>query len=372
MACWFKPVATNVAYGFVTIDIGNSNERFTLLGSAGATGNVRVAISGSGITNVTSTTSTYTAGVWNHAGGTFNINTGAITPYLNGIASGAASSFRVPSGLDRVRIGATAAGAFMNGDMAEIGIWNVDLSAADMAVLALGVSPLLVRRDALVGYWPLRRGSSPEIDLMSTRTAALTGTPSVSAHPRILLPMPYQIIRDGSTPPPSPPPPPSATPDSQGSGGGRRYRRPEPIRIPQQVVDDVEALYRTIYAGRKSLDATTVRAIADLVSFFAESFDGRLPPAEAIDWRRLVEYPDIDLSILRTAADFLIDLPPPPEKALSAISPAPKWAALTHQAGAVDRAMERLKRDAAAAAERAAIADREDEEDALLALLMVL
>ena len=153
------------------------------------------------------------------------------------------------------------------------------------------------------------------------------------------------------TTPPSPPPPPTPEPSK---GGGGRLRRREPVRIPQQIVDDTEALYRRIYEGRKLLTPTTAREVADLVGFFAESFDGRLPPAEAVHWRDLVEYPDIDLSVLSRAAD---ELATPPQKPQEPASYKAQWA------------VEKLKVDVAVAAK---MADDEEEEDALMAILMLL
>ena len=95
------------------------------------------------------------------------------------------------------------------------------------------------------------------------------------------------------------------------------------------VVDEVEALYRLIYETRRQLDPTIVRNVADFVSFFAESFDGRLPPPSAIDWRRLVAYPDIDIGVLSRAAEAALSLPPPqPElPKVDGALPTPRWAA---------------------------------------------
>lgn len=44
------------------------------------------------------------------------------------------------------------------GIFGELGIWNVALDAVEWAALAKGVSPLLIRPQGLVGYWPLIRG----------------------------------------------------------------------------------------------------------------------------------------------------------------------------------------------------------------------
>ncbi len=171
-------------------------------------------------------------------------------------------------------------------------------------------------------------------------------------------------------PPPSPPPPPPP-PVDQDKGGGKhpKPRRLDGPVLPQQVIDDVAALYRLIYENRRSLSADLVGKITGLVYAFAENWDGRLPPPSAIHWRDLVQYPDIDLSVLTEAADFIIALPTTqPEQTFTG---QPGWASVA-KAGAVDRAMERLRRDAQVAAIAARAADEQDEEDALLALLMVL
>lgn len=186
IACWFRPVAVNVAYAMVTIDDATVNNRFALLCSTA--GQIRGAVIQSGFAaEIAVTTTTYSAGVWAHAGA--SITSGVISPYLNGVTTGAVATGRTPAGLSRVRVGGSAGGvSSMDGDLAEIGIWNVALSSADMVMLALGVSPLLVRRDALVLYWPFRHGYSPEIDLVGTRLGGLTNAPTIARHPRVLLP----------------------------------------------------------------------------------------------------------------------------------------------------------------------------------------
>lgn len=167
----------------------------------------------------------------------------------------------------------------------------------------------------------------------------------------------------GTTPSPSPPA------VEQKSGGGRYRRPPESIRLPQQVVDDLAALYHTIYQGRKALAAEIIRKVADLVGFFAESYDGRLPPPEAVHFRDMAEYPDIDLSALSRAADSLI------ARADTAVERqhdriVPGWAAAAiRQGDAAEQAREKFKADALKAARRA---EEQEEEEALMALLIAL
>lgn len=54
---------------------------------------------------------------------------------------------------------------FWNGKIAEVGFWNVSLSAAELLALAKGVSPRRIRPDALLGYWPVYGQASPEAEI---------------------------------------------------------------------------------------------------------------------------------------------------------------------------------------------------------------
>lgn len=170
----------------------------------------------------------------------------------------------------------------------------------------------------------------------------------------------------GTTPTPSTP-----TPGQPGvGGGGGRRRRHDRTVLPQQVIDDLAALYRSLYAARKNLPPELLREVADLVGFFAESYDGRLPPPEAVHFRDMAEYPDIDLSALGRAADAIIARSAVVEKVAKDFTGQAGWAAATvRQAGSVERAIQKFNADAARAARQAA---DQEEEDALLALLMVL
>ena len=75
------------------------------------------------------------------------------------------------------------------GDLAEAAVWNVALTDAEVAALARGIHPFLIRPDALVAYWPILGRYSPEINLKSnSATMAIQGTLSQAAHPRIFRP----------------------------------------------------------------------------------------------------------------------------------------------------------------------------------------
>ncbi|MCL6480300.1 MAG: LamG domain-containing protein [Firmicutes bacterium] len=62
-----------------------------------------------------------------------------------------------------------------DGRLAEFAIWNALLTASECQALARGASPNTIRRQSLVGYWPLWGVSSPEPGLPGG-TATPTGT----------------------------------------------------------------------------------------------------------------------------------------------------------------------------------------------------
>lgn len=75
-----------------------------------------------------------------------------------------------------------------DGEVAEVALWNVDVGAGDeLAALAKGVSPALIRPQSLLQYWPLVGRYSPEISIKGGYDLTVTGA-TASAHPRIFYP----------------------------------------------------------------------------------------------------------------------------------------------------------------------------------------
>jgi hypothetical protein len=69
----------------------------------------------------------------------------------------------------------------MSGRVAEGVIYGVALSDAEVAQLATGVSPLLVRPGDILNYYPLIGRASPEIDLVGGNNLTVTGA-AAGAH----------------------------------------------------------------------------------------------------------------------------------------------------------------------------------------------
>lgn len=189
LACWFKPasVAGGTNKSLVSLDDGAANE--FLLRSV-ASGGAVAAVANTGIST---TAGTQSNGVWGHAAAVFASSTSR-TSYLNGVAATVDTTNVTPSGINGTHVGRLwAASQFADGDIAEVAIWNVALSAADMAALALGISPSMIRPDALVFYAPLIGVGSPEPDLVGRRNLTVTGA-TAAAHTRIQVPSnPYPV-----------------------------------------------------------------------------------------------------------------------------------------------------------------------------------
>jgi Concanavalin A-like lectin/glucanases superfamily len=73
-----------------------------------------------------------------------------------------------------------------SGSIAEVSVWNVALTANEIASLNSGVRAYTIRRLALTGYWPLDGLSSPEPDLSgNAHNMALVNAPALANGPPI-------------------------------------------------------------------------------------------------------------------------------------------------------------------------------------------
>ena len=136
---------------------------------------------------------------WHQVGGITASSTSRFC-YLDGVSGTEDSQNKNPGSLTTTWIGGAFAAAnahAFDGDIAEVGLWDVVLTTAEMAILAKGYSPLFVRPASLVGYWPLINAGSAtgsEVDRVGGNTMTHTGSPTVSAHPRIIYPSRRQIF----------------------------------------------------------------------------------------------------------------------------------------------------------------------------------
>lgn len=127
----------------------------------------------------------FPAGQWVHCAGTF-VSTTNRTTYQNGVAATTnttnVGTLNTP---DTISIGAgwaTTIGGYSNADIADVGIWNAALTAAEIASLADGMTCDKVRPQSLVFYAPLVRDL---VDVKGGLTITNNNTATVANHPRV-------------------------------------------------------------------------------------------------------------------------------------------------------------------------------------------
>jgi hypothetical protein len=191
MACWFNPASISPAAPNTMMSLCRSAEtgalnQFRIAMNVGAAVFVQAG-DGSSFTTTTTSTTVASANTWNHACGVVAAADDRRV-FLNGGGKATSAVSRIPSGIDRNSIGtrdsAVAATNDFGGALAECALWDAALTDEEVAILALGYSPLLVRPQNLYAYLPLVRDV---IDYRSGDFSAV-GSLTVEPHTRVFLP----------------------------------------------------------------------------------------------------------------------------------------------------------------------------------------
>lgn len=203
ISAWTKMIA--VGSDGIIFDLhatGSASARNTFkLYARGSSSDFRVE-AGNGSTNDSAGgPGTISAGNWYHTAGVFT-NATTRRCYVDGVVGGAGSSTNlVPSGINEARIGVeggSAPGKGLNGYVADVAVWDIALSATEIARLAAGANPMTIRPDALVAYWPLMRASAqsePNMAGKGSYRMANNGTVGTHPHPpKIIMPKRRLII----------------------------------------------------------------------------------------------------------------------------------------------------------------------------------
>lgn len=182
LAMWYRPSSLSAPARAMTVSASNGHRhQLTFLPPSSEA--QAVTVGGSGVAAANGSNS-WVVGTWYHHAGVFASATDR-SVWVSGSQVG--TNTTNPGALntfDRVTIGAGAvpAGVFFPGDIAEVGVWNVALAAAEIASLAKGVACRLVRPQSLVFYAPLIRDLQ---DLRGGLTITNNNTATVAVHPRI-------------------------------------------------------------------------------------------------------------------------------------------------------------------------------------------
>ncbi len=192
LAGWFYTDDATIDQSILAIQRNDSGNHFWNLGAHGGTAGDPVvfeARSSSSSPAKASTSTGYSTNTWHHACGV-GVSATDRTAYIDGGSPGTNATSRTPGGIDDVSIGmqrdSTPSDA-MSGRIAEVALWDVALSAAEVAALASGVTPLHMRPGNLVAYWPVWGLHSPEIDLTSNGNNITVTGPVKAGHAPVTL-----------------------------------------------------------------------------------------------------------------------------------------------------------------------------------------
>jgi hypothetical protein len=190
LAAWVYPVAANIG-GQVALCVSETiptNGHRHVIGISGANlwrAATRGVVSGTS-TTVNALGNSATANEWTHLAGVFT-SSSSRSVYANGALQGTATTtISSINSFTRATIAADidggAIGTYWGGSIAEVGVWNVALTADEVSSLGRGVTCDQVRPQSLVFYAPLIRNIA---DMARGVTLTNVNTATVSDHPRV-------------------------------------------------------------------------------------------------------------------------------------------------------------------------------------------
>ncbi len=185
MSAWVNSKDADNGQGVIMMsDSTNSTTntmRLELVGSA-AGDPLFARVSNSIPHNLAKTTTGYTVGKWHHVAGRF-VASDDIWAYIDGGSEDQGTLEKTAENLNHTAIGMIHTNnrhVFFDGDIAEVAIWNVALTVAEVSMLASGMSPQTIQLDNLAAYWPLIHDYR---DYAGTFDLTAGGFPTFSQHP---------------------------------------------------------------------------------------------------------------------------------------------------------------------------------------------
>ena len=178
-------------YGTVMgISAGGTNEYWRIWRDVG---NLRWSVSTVASGQVIITTTAAAVDAWHHVVFVETSNVSRVS-YLNGTAGTPNTTDRAPASVDTLGVGNRGLVNQWTGRLAEVSVWDAALSAPEVAALAKGYSPAMIRPGSLVFYDDLIRNflidrTGNVTDLAWNDTAGAVGV-----HPRIIYPSRRKIF----------------------------------------------------------------------------------------------------------------------------------------------------------------------------------
>lgn len=188
ISAWFYRFTNTSQNGVCALNtmIDSTVNRLRFMSLGGGTNNLAaIARDTSSFAAFAFTSSNYSLNTWVHGCTVFASNSSR-TAYHSGGNSGSSTTVTMSDpGLNDITIGSrnnfVGPGVFMDGLIAEVGIWNVALTAAEIGSLSRGFACNRIRPQSLVFYAPLTRNLTDA----KGRSITATNGPTVANHPRI-------------------------------------------------------------------------------------------------------------------------------------------------------------------------------------------
>ena len=204
LACWFYADQDSLWGNLININESSGyDDYFSLNARMDRSGDpLETQISIAGANKNARTTNAISLNVWSYGVGIFTSATSRRS-VLNGDWANSVESTQdatIPAPVE-MQIGQLKDGGStrnFSGRIAEVAIWNVALIQVEVEQLSRGISPLRIRPENLVAYWPIFGIGSPEPDYIGTANMAITGSPSVADHPPVMSPFGFDLGWQGA------------------------------------------------------------------------------------------------------------------------------------------------------------------------------
>lgn len=164
VAAWAKPSNTTAKGAIYGMGKTTSGAVARYLAMRGTTGGDPVSVTDDELDFV-DTTSGYSSGAWQHVAATFVSATNR-NVFLGGTNKGTGTTNTGPSGTTTtlgvyyIYLGGSG---WFPGNLAEIAVWDIELSDAEIASLATGVYPNQIQAVHCIAYWPLLSDANDDV-----------------------------------------------------------------------------------------------------------------------------------------------------------------------------------------------------------------
>jgi len=170
MACWINPDALAGSMGVMSLARNNNSALNYFELAVSSDGTVRALTKEASTSGEAVSAAGLSINNWHHIGMVTASSTSRYA-YLNGVPGSHEETDKTPASISNAAIGSrmdSGPSRYFNGQIAECGWWNAALTTAEMAALAAGVSPLMIRPASLVAYHPLDLVATQRLDRTST------------------------------------------------------------------------------------------------------------------------------------------------------------------------------------------------------------